>query len=153
MVCGKIASGKSTLTAELGREAGTVVIAEDDWLNALFADELKSIGDYVRCTRKLHEIMGPHVAALLKAGVSVVLDFQANTVDARNWMRSILEQTDASHILHVLDVPDEVCLERLRTRNAQGNHPFTVTDEQFRQISSYFVAPSADEKFNVVLHH
>jgi predicted kinase len=152
MICGKIASGKSTLAAELGREAATIKISEDDWLNTLFGEEMKSISDYVRRTTKLRRIMGPQVASVLKAGVSVVLDFQANTVEARNWMRGILEQTDASHVLHVLDVPDEVCLARLQARNAQGDHPFAVTEEQFRQISSYFVAPSPDEKFNVVLH-
>ena len=153
MVCGKVASGKSTLTAELGREVGTIVISEDLWLNALFADEMNTISDYVRCMKKLREIVAPHVASVLNAGFSVVLDFQANTVEARTWMRGILGMTDASHILHVLDLPDEVCLERLRTRNAQGDHPFVVTEEQFHQISSYFVAPSPDENFNVVLHH
>ncbi|EBA08890.1 AAA family ATPase [Sagittula stellata] len=152
MICGKIASGKSTLTASLGREAGTVVIAEDDWLNALFGDEMTSVADYVRCTAKLHKIMAPHVAAVLQAGVSVVLDFQANTVKGRNWMRGIFEQAGASHVLHVLDVPDEVCLERLHARNAQGDHPFTVSDEQFRQISNHFVPPSPNEGFNIVLH-
>ncbi|WP_226780601.1 AAA family ATPase [Oceaniglobus trochenteri] len=153
MICGKIASGKSTLTRNLGAAPGTVAISEDDWLNALFADEMKSLGDYVRCTRKLREIMAPHVTALLDAGVSVVLDFQANTVEARNWMRGMLEQTDASHVLHVLDVPDEVCLARLHARNAQGNHPFAVSDEQYWHISNYFVAPSPDENFDIVLHH
>lgn len=152
MVCGKIASGKSSLTSELGQVVGTVVISEDEWLSALFAEEMRAISDYVRCTKKLHKIMGPHVASVLKAGASVVLDFQANTVDARNWMRGILEQTDASHVLHYLDVPDEVCLERLRSRYAQGDHQFAVTDEQFYLISRYFVAPSPDEKFNVFLH-
>ena len=152
MICGKIASGKSTLTYKLGLEPGTIVISEDDWLRALFADELKTIGDYVRCATKLQTVMAPHVSSVLSAGVSVVLDFQANTIDARNWMRDIFEQADASHILHVLDVPDKVCLARLQARNAQGDHPFSVTDEQFWQISSHFVAPSPDEKFNIVLH-
>lgn len=34
MLCGKIAAGKSTLAAELGDANGTVIIAEDEWLNA-----------------------------------------------------------------------------------------------------------------------
>ena len=153
MICGKIASGKSTLTATLAQEPATIVIAEDDWLKALFGDEMTSIADYVRCTAKLHKVMAPHIASVLQAGVSVVLDFQANTVDARNWMRGIFEQAGASHVLHVLDVPDQVCLARLHARNAQGDHPFAVTDEQFRQISSHFVPPSPNEGFNIVLHH
>jgi predicted kinase len=152
LLCGKAASGKSTLTAELGRLGGTVVIAEDDWLNALFSSEMSSLSDYVRCMTKLRTIMGPHVTSLLNAGVSVVLDFQANTLASRDWMRNILEETGAAHQLHLLDVPDEVCIARLRARNAQGDHPFASTEEQFRQLSKHFIAPSANEGFNVVLH-
>lgn len=153
LMCGKIASGKSTLTAQIGRLDGVIVIAEDDWLNALFSEEMSSMADYVRYMSKLRKIMGPHVVSLLNAGVSVVLDFQANTVESRNWMRSLLDQTNAAHKLHVLDVSDEVCMARLHARNAQGDHPFAATEEQFKQISKHFVSPSADEGFNIVLHN
>lgn len=152
MLCGKIASGKSTLTAQLSRTAGTVVIAEDDWLRGLYAEEMSSISDYVRCMSKFRAVVGPHIVSLLNEGISVVLDFQANTISARAWMRSLLDQTQAAHKLHVLDVPDDVCVARLHARNAQGDHPFAATEEQFRQISKHFVAPSPEEGFNIVLH-
>ncbi|MFX0547638.1 AAA family ATPase [Roseovarius sp. S1116L3] len=152
MLCGKIAAGKSTLAADLAGSPETVLIAEDDWLNALFADELVSLPDYVRCSSKLRRIMAPHVAALLNAGVSVVLDFPANTFEQRRWMRRILEQTTAAHQLHLLDVSDKVCLARLRERNSRGDHPFAVTDAQFHQFNNHFAAPTPDEGFNVVRH-
>lgn len=152
MLCGKIASGKSTLSAQLGRSERTVVIAEDDWLNALYADEMSSVADFVRCMSKLRRITEPHVVSLLNSGLSVVLDFQANTVESRNWMRGILDQTNAGHQLHVLDVPDDVCLARLHARNTQADHPFAVSDDQFRQVTKHFVAPSAEEGFNIVMH-
>ena len=152
MLCGKIAAGKSTLAADLSRSPQTILIAEDDWLNLLFADELVSLPDYVRCSSKLAKIMAPHVAALLNAGVSVVLDFPANTVEQRAWSRGILEKTTAAHQLHFLDVSDEACLARLRERNCQGDHPFAVTEAQFRQFSSHFQAPLLGEGFNVVRH-
>jgi predicted kinase len=153
LLCGKIASGKSTLTAQLSRTAGTIVIAEDEWLNALYSEEMSSISDYMRCMLKFREVMGPHVVSLLNEGNSVVLDFQANTIASRDWMRGILEQTKAAHKLHILDVPDEVCIARLHARNTQGDHPFAATEEQFRQISKHFVAPSPEEGFNMVIHH
>jgi predicted kinase len=152
MLCGKIAAGKSTLAADLARSPQTVLIAEDDWLNVLFADELVSLPYYVRCSAKLGRIMAPDVAALLQAGVSVVLDFPANTGEQRGWSRGILEKTTAAHQLHLLDVPDEVCLARLRERNSKGDHPFAVTEAQFRQFSSHFQAPSPGEGFNTVRH-
>lgn len=152
MLCGKIASGKSTLAARLGAAPGTVLVAEDAWLNALFADELHSLDDYVRCSSKLRSVMAPHVSALLNAGVSVVLDFAANTARQRRWMKNVLAGTNAAHRLHVLDVPDEVCLARLRARNAAGDHPFAVTEAQFREFSSHFAAPTAEEGFDLVVH-
>ncbi|MBS0125973.1 AAA family ATPase [Thetidibacter halocola] len=153
MLFGKIASGKSTLATRLSAAPGTVLMAEDVWLDALFADELKSLQDYARCSKKLRHVMGPHVAAVLNAGVSVVLDFPANTVAQRAWMRDILTRTETAHELHVLDASDEVCLARLRARNAAGDHPFAVSEAQFHEFSSYLTAPTRDEGFNLVFHH
>lgn len=151
-MCGKIASGKSTLAANLGREDNHVTISEDDWLATLFSDQMRSISDYVRCSNKLQHIMGPHVASLLNSGVCVVLDFPANTVVQRVWMRDIINATNAQHQLHYLDVPDKTCIERLVDRNAMGEHPFAASEEQFALISKHFVPPTDDEGFNIIYH-
>lgn len=151
-VCGKAASGKSTLTAELGKEPHTVVISEDDWLAALYSDELATLQDYVRCSARLQAAMAPHVSALLKSGVSVVLDFQANTVARRQWMNRLALAAGAAHRLHYLDVPDETCLARLRARNTGGSHPFTLSDEQFHQLSRHFAAPTPEEGISIVTY-
>jgi predicted kinase len=152
LLCGKIAAGKSTLTAELGSVPHTIVISEDEWLSRLYPDEMTTVGDYVRCSARLREAMGPHVTRLLNAGVSVVLDFPANTLANRAWMRSIFETAGVAHQLHYLDVPDDVCKARLRARNASGEHAFAATDEQFDLITSYFVAPKPEEGFDVIVH-
>ncbi len=152
LFCGLAASGKSSLAAELGRLPGTVVIAEDVWLDALFAGEMSSLADYVRCAAKLRGIVGRHVADLLNAGLSVALDFPANTVEARRWMREILEHTDAAHRLHLLDVSAETCLARLRARNAGGDHPFSLTEDQFWRLARHFTPPTPDEGFAIRRH-
>lgn len=152
MLCGKIAAGKSTLAAELSQAPNTVRIIEDDWLGTLFAGEMTTGADFVRCSAKLRASMGPHVADLLNAGVSVVLDFAANTVEQRAWMRSVLEITEAAHQLHLLDASDEVCLARLKQRNEAGEHPFAVSEAQFHQFTKHFAPPTPDEGFNIVVH-
>lgn len=152
MVCGKIAAGKSTLAAQLAADTGAVLIAEDVLLSALYGDQMSSPRDYVRYAGRLRAAMGPHIAAVLRSGTSVILDFQANTVESRTWMRGILDASGAQNQLHVLDPPDETCLERLRSRNATGEHPFTVTDAQFHQINAYFAPPTPDEGFTVIRH-
>lgn len=152
MLCGKIASGKSTLAADLARSDRTVLIVEDEWLHTLFADQLATGQDFLRCSGRLRDAMRGHVASLLDARLSVVLDFAANTVGQRRWMRSILDQTEAAHRLHVLDPPDALCLARLQARNAGGEHEFSVTEAQFHAFSRHFVLPSPDEGFTVVNH-
>ena len=82
----------------------------------------------------------------------MVLDFPANTLKVRNWVRQLFEQAGVHHQLHYLDIPDELCKARLRQRNAAGEHPFMPSDAQFDEISRYFVPPSTEEGFNVILH-
>jgi predicted kinase len=151
LVCGKIAAGKSTLCARLGAAPDTVTISEDAWLKALFGEEMKEAADYVRVQAKLLPPMGGLIADLLGAGLDVVLDFQANTVRRRAWMKSVAEAAGAPAILHWLDVPDEVCRARLHARNAAGGHDFAVSDEQFDLITSYFEPPSAEEGLEVLV--
>lgn len=152
MLCGKIAAGKSTLAAELARQPGRVLIAEDEWLSTLFADQMQSVADYVRVSQKLRDVMGPHVAMLLRSGLSVVLDFPANTPDFRRWMREIIDAANARHVLHYLDQADDVCIARLRARNRAGAHQFAASDAQFHQINAAFVPPGPEEGFDVVSH-
>jgi predicted kinase len=152
LVCGKIAAGKSTLARRLGGAPGTVLIAEDAWLSRLYGDELRTVADYARYSRRLREPMGDHVAALLRAGLSVVLDFPANTVAVRQWMHAIAERAGVRGTLHFLDVPDDVCRARLKSRNAAGTHEYAATDAEFDEITSYFTAPTADEGFDIIAY-
>jgi predicted kinase len=152
LLCGKAASGKSTLAARLAAAPGTVLIAEDYWTSRLWPEELRTIADYSKYSRRLRSAMGGHVVALLGAGLSVVLDFPANTPAFRQWMREIVERSGADHTLHFLDVTNEECKARLRRRNESGQHEFTVSDEEFDQITSHFVPPMPDEGFKVVTY-
>jgi hypothetical protein len=81
-----------------------------------------------------------------------VLDFPANTVRNRSWMRSLITEANAAHELHLLDVPDTMCKQRLRERNADGKHPFQVSEAEYDQFTSYFVPPGPGEGFNIVVH-
>ena len=64
----------------------------------------------------------------------------------------MIDQSGAAHELHVLDVPDTICKQRLRERNAGGKHPFQVSEEEYDLIASYFVPPEPSEGFNVIVH-
>jgi hypothetical protein len=44
---------------------------------------------------------------LLRLGVSVVFDFAGNTRKDRQWVRGIFEDTNADHLLHLIEATDE----------------------------------------------
>jgi predicted kinase len=152
MLCGKVASGKSTHAARLGAAPATLVVTQDAWMAALYRDDLRSVADYVRLVPRLQAAMGPHIADLLSAGLSVVLDWPANTRKTRAWMRGIIEAANSAHRLHLLDVPDEICLARLSVRNAEGLHEYTVTKEEYLELAQYFERPTTDEGFDLIVY-
>ena len=152
LICGKIAAGKSTLACRLASAPTTVLISEDDWLSRLYPGEIAALEDYVRCSGRLREAMGPHVEALLRAGLSMVLDFPANTPERRRWMRGLFERAGVAHKLHYLDVSDVVCKARLRQRNRDGTHAFAASEADFDLFTRYFAPPTEDEGFDVVVY-
>ncbi|HIC7210489.1 P-loop nucleotide/nucleoside kinase family protein [Burkholderia stabilis] len=152
MVCGKIASGKSTLTAALASAERTILISEDDWLARLYPAEILSIADYVRYATRLKDVIANHIGALLQAGISVVLDFPFNTVAARAWGLAVSRAAGCGHRLHYLDVSDAVCKARLHARNERGEHPFQASDAEFEQITRYFVVPDSAEGLDIVAY-
>lgn len=151
-LCGKIGAGKSTLAAQLAAQPGTLLISEDAWLAALYPGEILDVADYGRCASRLRNALGSHVVALVGAGLSVVLDFPANTRRSREWLRDVARAAGCPHQLHFLDLPDAVCKARLRARNASGTHPFTTSEAQYDAITAYFVEPQEDEGFKIVRH-
>src|SRR5262245_29623916 len=152
VMCGKIASGKSTFASQLGETPGTVLLSEDHMLARLYPGEIKTLDDYARCARRLREAVGRHIAGMLRGGIDVVLDFQANTPSARAWARQLFEAGNADHQLHYLRATDALCKQRLAQRNASGAHEYQVSDADFDLFNSHFVECAPAEKFNVIVH-
>lgn len=150
--CGKAGAGKSTAAARLAQEQNAVLISEDLWLTRLYGDQMQIFDDYVRFSARLKTVIGPLTVDLLKAGQSVVLDFQGNTRKGRQWFRSVFEQAGAAHVLHFIDISDETCLAQIAKRNVErpeGSHH--VTEEVFNYVSSFFQEPEESEGFAVEL--
>jgi predicted kinase len=152
-LCGKMASGKSTLAGELARTNDAVVLNQDEFLETLYPGEIRTLQDFVRCSTRLRGALFVHVQALLSRGIPVVLDFPGNTRAQRQWFREIFEGARAGHELHFIDAPDELCKRQLRQRSAAlPPGSAWTTDAEFDAITAYFQAPSDDENFNVVRH-
>jgi predicted kinase len=152
-LCGKMAAGKSTLARALAEREDAVLLVEDEFLDRLFPGEIRDISDYVRCSVRIRTALAPHIGELISKGMSVVLDFAANTRRQRTWCRQLVAATNADHELHFIDAPDEVCKRQLRERSKHlPEGTAWTTDAEFDTITAFFEPPSADEHFNIVCH-
>jgi predicted kinase len=153
-LCGKTASGKTTLARRLAAEHDAAIICEDEWLVRLDT-RIETFDDFVIHSQRLRAAMTPHVIQLLRLGTSVVLDFPANTPKDRAWVRSLFEAGHAGHELHVIDAPDDLCKARLRSRNKirpEGLYWGHVPEALFDPVTRHLVPPAAAEGFNVIQH-
>lgn len=152
-LCGKMAAGKSTLAKELAESKNAILIAQDDFLACLFPGEVIDIPSFVKYSARVREVLTPHIVALLSRGISVVLDFPANTRIQRSWFRQLFAKAQVNHELHFVDATDDKCKDQLkqRSKSLAGGSPFT-TDAEFDEITKFFQVPLREEGFNVIRH-
>lgn len=151
LFCGKMAAGKSTLAKQIAERENAVLLIQDELLDTLFPGLIVNVASYLEYAGRVNRMIAPQVEQILSKGVSVVLDFPANTRNQRAWFRGILDRTGVEHELHFVDTPDAVCKAQLKARSAHLP-PGTkwTTEEDFDLIASHFVAPAADEGFTVI---
>ncbi|MBD2100402.1 ATP-binding protein [Leptolyngbya sp. FACHB-261] len=149
--CGKMASGKTTLSRKLASEHNAILISEDIWLSKLYPEEIVTFDDYLKYSSRLKPVVLKHVQDILAQGISVVLDFPGNVPSQRQWFRSIIEAANVNHVLHYIVASDSLCKKQLRKRNAeQPEGSMVMSEADFDYITSYFQPPTADEGFNII---
>ncbi|MFI0848166.1 AAA family ATPase [Mesorhizobium sp. IMUNJ 23232] len=151
-ICGKAASGKTTLGRELAVRHKAVFFCEDEWLTLLDA-RIDSLSDFVHHSQRLKSALKPHAGRLLELGIPVIFDFAGNTPEDRAWVRSIFEGAGADHVLHVITATDEACKARLRKRNEtkpEGLYFGHVPETLFNEVTRYFVPPADAENLRIL---
>jgi len=148
--CGKMGPGKSTLSQEIAHKTGAILLSEDEWLKAIYPEEIESFEDYIKYSARLKPLLKNHVQNILNSGISIVMDFPGNTVNQRAWFKEICKEHNLLHKLVYLEVSDNQCLEQLKKRkNTYPERAHFDTEEVFRQVNSYFQPPLEHECFNI----
>lgn len=150
--CGKMGAGKTTKAREIAQKRNAVLLSEDEWLESIYPNSIKSLEDYIKYSGQLKPQMERLVQSILATGTDVVMDFPANTIPQREWFKGIFSEIHAPHELIYIDRPNEVCLEQIaKRRKEQPERAATDTEEMFALVTKYFVAPIPDEGFNTTV--
>ncbi|MGV2830747.1 AAA family ATPase [Myxosarcina sp. GI1(2024)] len=148
--CGKMGSGKSTKAIELANEYDAILLSEDEWLSAVYPEEIKVFNDYLKYSSRLKPLLKNHIQNLLNSGISVIMDFPGNTRNQRAWFKEVFSEYEIPHKLYYLEVSDELCLKQIEQRKKiNPSRADFDTEEVFHQVNSYFQPPTEEEDFNI----
>lgn len=143
-------SGKSTKAIELAKEYDAILFSEDEWLEAIYPEEIKVFDDYIKYSSRLKPLLKKHVQNILNSGISVVMDFPGNTYTQRAWFKEIFSEYEIPHQLYYLEASDELCLEQIeQRRKILPSRADFDTEKIFHQVNSYFQPPTEEEGFNI----
>ena len=150
--CGKMGAGKSTRALAIAQQNNSVLISEDQWLVTLYPNRVTSLESYIHYSKLMEPLIKELVQSILQTGSNVVLDFPANTLNQRNWFKSIFSEIGCEHNLVYINASDSICLKQIAQRRLeQPNREKTDTKAMFDLMNRYFVEPQMDEGFNIEL--
>eukprot|EP00808_Paulinella_micropora_P026559 g59659.t1 len=155
MMCGMIASGKTTFSKELVRKYGAEVFSPDTWMLTLFGEDFpvsrfQDHGDAVK------ELIWKSALALLRRGHDVVLDFSFWTKQDRMDWKKRCTQREVEVRLYYINCSTEICRSRLSYRNERiqahqlDDETFFVPVQDFDDWAPFFEPPLEDEDAIVV---
>lgn len=146
-ICGRIASGKSTLAARLRLERRAVLLSCDEITLALFDEQIGERHDEIVARTQAYLLN--KAVEIAEVGVPVILDWGF-------WTRQ--EREEAAHFFRrqniplewiYVDVSDEVWHEHLNRRNAAiraGHARFYFIDDAIAaKFSAMFEVPAREE--------
>ena len=151
--CGKMGSGKTTLSKIIVENELGVLLSEDHWLAAHFPGSINTFSDYIRYSNQIKPFLKSLVINLLTTKNTVVMDFPANTRKQRQWFKNICDEAGCEHKLMYLPVSNETCLARLEIRRVeQPERAQFDTETVFNEVTNYFEAPADHEGLNIIYY-
>jgi predicted kinase len=137
LVCGLPGAGKTTRSRLICESVRAVHLCADDWVIGLG----KSLVDFdFRVT--LQACLLSHAATILRAGVSVIIEFGSWHREERERIRQVGASAGAFVELHFLDAPLESLIQRVRAR---GGSEAESLVRVLANHSARFEHPSAQE--------
>lgn len=146
-----MAAGKSTLARDISNNKKALLLCEDKLLATLYPGEIVNLPTYAKLSNRLKSAVEQLVVDLLSHGISIVLDFPANTISQRGWLVGMAVQARALHEIHYIELSDSTCkLQLLKRAAEEPDRASTDTVEMFDAVSQYFEPPSAKENLNLI---
>lgn len=89
-------AGKSTHSLQLAQEITAVHLNEDEWLTALYPDQISNFEEYLKFASRIKPLLSKHIQQILTSGTDVVLDFLPILINKEHGLSSYLKMLTLS---------------------------------------------------------
>ena len=138
-------AGKTTYAKKLEASTGAVRFTPDEWHTYLFGHDMDD-PDHDSRHDRVEALMRGMADALLKNGVSVILDFGFWGKTERDALREYAHGLGAGFEMHYLDTPLDEIFRRIEERNESGRDDiFRITRSDMETWLQWWEAPADGE--------
>ena len=152
LLCGLVCAGKTTLAKRLAAELPAMRFSRDEWMLRLYGlrhDDARYVAALTPCTRLIWDV----ALDALRLGQNVIMDWNHWNPERRAESRDRAQSAGFDVVLHYVDVPLEVAVERARHRRADAAGDAHRIDEAgIRHFATIFQPPTAAEDIPTVIH-
>lgn len=149
ILCGFIASGKTTYAVRVEAETGAIRFNLDEWMLPLFGEHMERVV-FDEKLLVLSEKFKDLAEKLLVQNVSVILDFgfwrRQQRAEITAWAHGLNANLQLVHF--IVDV--EICKSRAIARTA-NDAAYGMDVETFDALYNMYEPPTVDEVFHIVI--
>ncbi|MDR0963416.1 MAG: ATP-binding protein [Clostridium sp.] len=146
LICGKIASGKSTYAQSIAKEIHGVNLSLDEIMLAVLGEYCDAHDDY---KEKTQNYLFDKAVEIVNNGVPVILDWGFWTNDDRKNASEFFTKHDIPYEWHYINASKNTLIENVKKRNKEIDDGKVVAyhfdDELAEYFWAMFIPPTRDE--------
>ncbi|MGQ0432274.1 MAG: AAA family ATPase [Microthrixaceae bacterium] len=152
LMCGLVATGKTTLARRLATDLSAVRLSRDEWMLRLHGGRFDD-PTYLERLGPCTDLMWDVAFEITAAGSSVILDWNFWSRDRRSDAHARAHAHGISVVVHWVDVPLEVAVERAAQRVSETpTDSHLISAEEVRHFATIFEPPAEAEGFIIERH-
>lgn len=154
ILCGMIASGKTTYAKSICEEEHAVLLSVDEVMLQLY-DGCLGPSKHKEVMEQITTYFLNLSKQLLKQDCSIVLDYGYWTKAERNWIKAACKKANLPLELHYITCEDSIRLQRLALRNTENKkkqgREYIIEDDLQKNLDARFELPTPEE-YDAMIH-
>lgn len=144
IMCGKIASGKTTYAKKLSENHRAVILSVDDLMQKLY-DRCPGEKQHTETVKRIMDYFYELAEDTVSNDIDVILDYGFWTRADRKSAREYFEGKGIKTALYYIQTPEKTRLSQFEYRNKILKESQIIEENMRKKLDAYFEEPDKDE--------